>query len=86
MIGAVKPVVVKPARVVTPQCSEIIPADTRFEIWRKGRYQKLRPQFDPERCQRESTVQIDGRHYCSNHAGRIALAKWLKGDLVERGA
>lgn len=81
-ISTLKPIVVKPERVVTPQCSAVIPADTRFEEWRKGRYQRLRPHLDHTRCQRESVVQIEGKPYCRLHAGGLALDRWLKGDLV----
>jgi len=77
--------VIKPERVVTPQCITVIPADTRFEEWRKGRYQKLRSHLDASRCQRESVVTIDGKPYCRLHAGGVALDKWLAGELVERG-
>lgn len=83
MIGTVKPQVIKPARVVTPQCCVEVDPPTHAQMWRRDRYKKLRPQFDPDRCQHESTVEIDGKHYCTAHAGRIALDRWLKGDLVE---
>ncbi|UFW91035.1 hypothetical protein BjapCC829_21850 [Bradyrhizobium barranii] len=84
MIRPVKPVFVKPARVVTPQCC-IEPDDNdRMRLWRQERYRQLRPDFDPQKCQRESVVEIDGKHYCGSHAGKVALNKWLSGDLVEK--
>lgn len=84
MIETLKPVVIKPARIVTPQCSAVIPADSRFEQWRKGRYSRLRPHMNAECCQRESIVQIDGKPYCRLHAGGMALEKWLSGELVTK--
>lgn len=82
-IKKLKVVSTPPKRLVTPQCSTVIPANSHFEAWRKERYKKLRPDMDPERCQRESTVQISGKPYCSNHAGKIALKLWLDGKLKE---
>lgn len=84
MIRIVKPFILKPARVVTPQCSVLIDEVERGKQWRLDRYKQLRPTFDPLKCQRESTVKIDGTHYCSTHAGKIALKKWLKGELIEK--
>lgn len=82
-IKGLKAIHIKPERIITPQCSTVIPANSHFEAWRKDRYKKLRPDMDPERCQRESTVKIDGKPYCSNHAGKIALKLWLSGKLKE---
>ena len=82
-IAAVKPVVIKPVRKVTPQCAVVIPAHTHHERWRQSRYAELRPHMDPKRCQHESTVEIDGKHYCTAHAGKIALDRWLSGKLRE---
>jgi hypothetical protein len=82
-LSAVKPIVVKPARVVTPQCCVEIPANTHHERWRQERYAKMRPHWKPTHCQHESTVEIDGLHYCTAHAGKIALDRWLSGKLRE---
>lgn len=84
MIARLKPLRVKPARIIAPQCSAEPEFDTpRNKEWRQERYKKLRPTYDPKLCQRESTVEIDGKPYCSSHGGSIALKKWLRGDLVE---
>ncbi len=81
----VKPLLVKPPRVVTPQCC-VEPDDTdRMRRWRQERFKKLRPDMDPQKCQRESVVQIDGKYYCANHGGKVALKKWLRGELIEAG-
>lgn len=85
-IARLKPFVVKPEPVKTPQCSVVVPANSHFDEWRKGRYQQLRPHMKPEQCQRESVVQIDGKHYCRIHAGKLALDLWLSGKLVEKTA
>jgi hypothetical protein len=86
VISAVKPVITKPARVVTPQCCVDIDDTIRLQQWRQDRYKRLRPKFDPLLCQHESTVEIDGKHYCTGHGGKVALCKWLKGELVEKKA
>jgi hypothetical protein len=83
-ITTIKPPPIKPIRLQTPQCCAIIPANTQFEDWRKGRYAKLRPHMDAARCQRESTVEINGSHYCRAHAGGMALEMWLSNQLVEK--
>jgi hypothetical protein len=62
-----------------PQCSEIVAPPTHNLEYRS---QKLRGNTDC--CQRSSAVEIDGRHYCRLHAGKIALARWVDGRLVER--
>jgi hypothetical protein len=85
MIASVKPQVIKPARVVTPQCCVEVDPPTHCTSYRLDRYKRLRPHFDPHRCQHESTVEIDGKHYCTAHAGKIALERWLSGSLVEKG-
>lgn len=84
MISSLKPIVIRPVRVETPQCSAVVPATTSHEIWRKGRYAKLRPHMDPTCCQRESSIEIDGKPYCRRHAGNIALDMWLQGKLGEK--
>ncbi|HEV2155432.1 hypothetical protein [Bradyrhizobium sp.] len=84
MISKLKQTPPPPERVITPQCTTVVPANTHFETWRKGRYADLRPHTDPARCQRESVVEIDGKPYCTLHGGKVALAKWLKGELVEK--
>ncbi|WP_316397326.1 hypothetical protein [Bradyrhizobium sp. 33ap4] len=85
MIGEIKAKIIKPARVVTPQCCAPVEPPTKATMWRRDRYLKLRPSFNPDACQRESTVEIDGKPYCRLHAGGLALDKWLKGELVEKG-
>lgn len=82
-IDVLKPKIIKPERVETPQCCAEVDPPTKASMWRRDRYKKLRPHFDPDRCQRESTVEIDGKAYCRGHAGGMALDRWLKGDLVE---
>lgn len=83
-IKPLKAISIKPERTVTPQCTAVIPADTRFEQWRKERYRQLRPAMDPDRCQRESVVELDGKPYCRLHAGGIALQLWINGALVKK--
>lgn len=80
-VGVLKAKIIKPERVVTPQCCAEVEPPTHANMWRRDRYLKLRPTFDPDRCQRESTVEIDGKPYCRLHAGGIALDRWLSGNL-----
>lgn len=85
----VKPVRVKPEPVRTPQCCVKVDPPQHNKDWRRvkpvrARYEKLRPHFDPGRCQLESTVAIDGKYYCTGHAGKIALGLWLSGELVRK--
>lgn len=81
-IKPLKPVRLKPARVATPQCDAPVKAPTHHPAWRQQRYSVLRPQWDVNKCQLESAFKIDGKNYCSGHAGRVALRKWLAGELV----
>jgi hypothetical protein len=83
-LTALKPIIVKPARVSTPQCCVPVAPPTHAEMWRRDRYKKLRPKFDADRCQRESILKIDGKCYCRIHAGQLALDLWMKGDLVRK--
>lgn len=81
-----KPQVVRPAVVHTPQCCVEI-RETEWlsrSDWRRERYSKLRPHFDPALCQHESVFLLDGKHYCKSHAGIYALEKWMKGELVAK--
>lgn len=79
-----KPHVIKPKRVETPQCCVPVDPPTHAQHWRRDRYKKLRPHFDPDQCQRESTMMIDGKPYCRIHAGQLALEKWMTGELVAK--
>lgn len=83
MITQIKPKVIKYEPLHTPQCSADVDPPTHANMWRRDRYKKLRPTFDPDKCQRESTIEIDGKPYCRLHAGGLALDKWLNGKLVE---
>lgn len=72
-----------PSNPQTPQCCVPVEPPTHNEMWRRDRYKRLRPAFDPDRCQRESALEIDGKPYCRLHAGQEALSRWMKGELVE---
>jgi hypothetical protein len=82
-IGEIKIKVIRPEPVHTPQCCMKVDPPTHANMWRRDRYKTLRPTFDPDLCQRESTVRIDGKPYCRIHAGGIALDRWIKGKLIE---
>lgn len=84
MLKKLKPVYDPPKRIPTPQCCVEVEDTVRLQQWRLDRYKALRPEFDPLKCQREASVEIDGKPYCSNHGGRVALKKWLRGELVEK--
>lgn len=84
MISQIKPKIIKPDPIITPQCSAAVDPPTKASMWRRDRYKKLRPTFDPDRCQRESSIEINGKPYCRIHAGGLALDKWLSGKLVEK--
>lgn len=77
-----KPQVVRPVRVETPQCEAEVNEPYPSGSWRKDRYSKLRPHFDPAHCQHESVFKLDGHYFCKKHAGIYTLEKWLKGELV----
>ena len=75
-----------PQRLQTPQCC--VQPDEQFTSyrisqWRKERYARIRPEWNPEQCQLASVVLIDEKPYCRKHAGIIALDKWMKGELTE---
>lgn len=78
-----KPKIIKPARVVTPQCCIEIDPPLHAPEWRKNRYSKLRPSYDPTLCQHPSVLEYQGKHYCGRHAGVLALDLWVSGKLVE---
>lgn len=80
---SLKPRVIKPARVITPQCCAPVEPPTHATMWRRDRYKKLRPEFNPDLCQRESSLSIHDKPYCRIHAGGLALDMWLTGQLVE---
>lgn len=82
-VTVLKPRVVKPEPVSTPQCCVKVKPPTHAPMWRRNRYESLRPSFDASLCQRESVVEIDGKHYCRIHAGQRALEKWVNGELQE---
>lgn len=67
---ALKPVVIRPARVVTPQCVVEVSTAGHDAEWRQRWYGKRHPDKDPMRCQHESAVEI-------------ALDRWLSGKLRE---
>lgn len=61
----------------------------RLYGWRERRYGD-KP-CDPQRCQRHAQYEIDGKGYCSLHAGKIALHagkialhRWAAGKLVAK--
>jgi hypothetical protein len=80
VIKPVKPIRIKPVHVPTPQCC--VEVKWPDNDWRRERYKKLRPTFDPDHCQHESSFDIDGNLYCKLHAGQVALDKWVRGLLV----
>lgn len=82
-ISTLKPIQIRPQRITTPQCCVPVDPPTHDQAWRRERHKRNRPQFDPDRCQRESTLAISGQHYCRLHAGQFALEKWLLGELKE---
>lgn len=53
--------------------------------WRKERYKKLRPDFDPIRCQHLAVIEMDGIPMCRRHAGMVALDHMLKVHEAVKG-
>lgn len=85
MIKKLKLVNIKPKKVITPQCQAPADSDSsRYKQWRLDRYKKLRPDYDPLKCQRASTVAINDQPYCRCHAGQLALRWWLSGKLIDK--
>lgn len=78
-----KPLIVKPEPVSTPQCCVEVTPPTHAPHWRRDRYKITRPSFNPDRCQRESLLEYEGKNYCKIHAGQLALEMWLSGKLKE---
>ena len=69
-----------PAPVETPQCCVEIyrnPAVPRV-YWAHRQRMDEPKGFDSKRCARWATYEIDGGHYCSLHAGQLALALLLQ--------
>ncbi len=82
-VSEIKPRVLRPEPAHTPQCCAEVDPPTHATMWRRERYPKMRPSFDPDRCQRESMIEIDGKPYCRLHAAGIALDRWISGQLIE---
>lgn len=47
--------------------------------WRETHY--AHKANDPQKCQRNATLLIDGKPLCRPHAGQYVLEKVLKGEL-----
>lgn len=60
------------------QCSAETFTDPRQRARMVERYKRLRPHYDPDKCQRCATVTVNGKPMCKIHAGRIALREMLK--------
>lgn len=56
--------------------------DHRLTQWRLERYQRLRPEFDPYRCQHEAKFSLHGKKLCRPHAGQYLL-DLLQAKFVE---
>lgn len=82
-IKAIKPIIIKPERVVTPQCCVKVDDPSHNKSWRAQHYTKIRPEFDSAYCQRESSFIIDGKNYCRPHAGQVTLEMFCDGRLIE---
>lgn len=79
-----KPQVLRPVYTPTPQCEGDVHINPylRETKWREERYKKLRPHFDPMKCQHESVYKLDGKCLCKKHAGMYCLEKWENGGLT----
>lgn len=73
VVARTKPAPLRPT--YTPQCCvEMARNPAVPSIYWKHRKRMDEPKgFDSNRCARSSTYEIDGKHYCSLHAGQIAL-------------
>ena len=75
IVQRIKPLRVQP--VTTPQCCVKV-TDFTPQQWNKE-YLKRRTKkcedkgYDPKCCQQQASYEIDGKHYCTKHAGQIAL-------------
>lgn len=59
-----------------PQCDhshDEAALNDHYRQYRRKRMSKLNPTFDPTRCGRKASYEIDGKFYCSTHAGQEAL-------------
>lgn len=83
-IREIKPKIIKPEPIITPQCSATVDPPTHNKAWRGNRYGAMRPEFDASKCQRQSTVMIMDKPYCRVHGALVALDLWLRGELVEK--
>lgn len=64
------------------QCQHPTNDTGRLIAWRKGRYLRLRPTFDPLKCQHECQFEIQGLRVCRPHAGKMLLNLAARGKLV----
>jgi hypothetical protein len=79
-VEQLKPPPTRQPRRETPQCEALPWANSREDGWRKKHYGAKRPDMDPTRCQRESSLRIDGKYYCRLHAGQVVLKHYLENN------
>lgn len=72
-------VVYKKLRIEQPptgQCChphDEVSLNEHYRKHRRERMAKLNPSFDPTLCGRKAAYELDGKQYCSIHAGQRAL-------------
>lgn len=75
-IRQLRPAKIAKSKITLPQCEFPVDEPIRNKLWAKKGYKA-------EFCQKEAGIAIGAKCYCRQHAGQIALDKWLKGELTD---
>lgn len=69
-----------------PQCSAPVPMESHWSpTWLTNHKEQMqRIGYDPNRCSRGGTVKVDGKPFCRQHAGTIAVEELIKLSRAER--
>jgi hypothetical protein len=65
---------IRHAPVETPQCSVSFDESVYGKSYLKRREQRcIDKGWDVEKCNKPSSYELDGKFYCTQHAGQVAL-------------
>lgn len=71
-LARVKPI--RPAPVVTPQCCVSFDGKMFQKHYLERRSKRCAAMgWNPAKCTKPSSYKIDGNHYCTQHAGQLAI-------------
>jgi len=72
-----------PVAYSTPQCCVMVNDSSYSQYALARRHERLaQHNFEPGRCTRPSSYEIDGKSYCTAHAGKVALKKLIETEMT----